>query len=524
MKNKKIMLWIFLAIGLTIAFFSYPVTITYDSSHYLWLTSLLTHEGSFADWDVARGPIFPLFIKICNSVFGHNSIGLLIGMYMCYLAMIVVCIMIYKDVLGDKKKFKYIFSVLFIILIVLNPIVFGYYHTLLTEFIGMTFAVLSCFLSWKWMIINFKENKLKYISITILFSLLATIAWLLKQPYVGTVLFPIIIAAIVSFVRNPKFKNLAQRVLTLIVCCVTLVIGVSVWNYVVNVNNVNIKQDRTSEGFLAAGILNGITEFELESNEKFDTVEKIYNNANLKNTDKEKMKEILEGTSKYKNYRVYKDKAGNFYILYGKNDNFSTTESMKFLLSSFFKNPKDILGGYITNYLATISVYETEFEGMKINIKKSINFKDTQEVSVIGFRIYGYNNDNVFPLSEEYDKYVTDYKSINKPITCINYIMRKAELPNTIIMKVSYLILPIVAFISIIKLFAFRKRYCEKCLRIIDMELILYLYSLMHILVHSTLGSTIDRYTVPALITTIIGFILNGYEIFYRKSFKINNR
>ena len=70
-------------------FFSYKVVITYDSSHYLWLSSLLSKNGDFSTWDVARGPIFPLFIRICNVLFGFGVNGVLTGMFIFYLVMLV---------------------------------------------------------------------------------------------------------------------------------------------------------------------------------------------------------------------------------------------------------------------------------------------------------------------------------------------------------------------------------------------------------------------------------------------------
>ena len=68
--NKKSIFAVIIACLITIMFFTYSVTITHDSAHYLWLTSLLTKsEGIFQYWDIARGPVFPLFIKICNKLF-----------------------------------------------------------------------------------------------------------------------------------------------------------------------------------------------------------------------------------------------------------------------------------------------------------------------------------------------------------------------------------------------------------------------------------------------------------------------
>lgn len=78
MKNKKTIIGMLLAIFITMMFFTYQIVITYDTSHYLWLTSLLTKNGDFGTWDVARGPVFPMFIRICNIFFGQSSAGILV--------------------------------------------------------------------------------------------------------------------------------------------------------------------------------------------------------------------------------------------------------------------------------------------------------------------------------------------------------------------------------------------------------------------------------------------------------------
>ena len=175
MKNKKNIAIILIFITLTMMFFTYKVTITYDTSHYLWLSSLLAQNGDFSTWDIARSVIFPLFIRISNILFGYNTTGLLVGMYIFYIIMIVTCYFIYKDTIKDEeccsKTMKWIFIILFLILIAINPMIFGYYHTLLTEFLAITLAILGCYLSWKWMNVNFKENKIKYSSYTVVLAI-----------------------------------------------------------------------------------------------------------------------------------------------------------------------------------------------------------------------------------------------------------------------------------------------------------------------------------------------------------------
>lgn len=527
MKNKKEITLLFTFVILTIIFFTYKVTITYDTSHYLWLTSLLTPNGDFSNWDVARGIIFPLFIRISNVLFGHSTTGLLIGMYIFYIAMLVACYFIYKDTIKDEsccsKLMKYILIILFFILIAINPMIFGYYHTLLTEFFGMTLAMLGCYISWKWMNVNFYENKLKYFIYTLVESILVIISWHLKQPYVTTVLFPIIIAAILSFVRNTNIKNLMQRVVTVLTCFIMLAISIKVWNITLEKNNVKIEEERTSEGFLSSGIIGGITEYSKKDVIDFDSTEKINNNDKLKEIDKKEMIKIINNNSEYKAFIVIDTKKENYDVIYCKSNTASTGEAIEYLLTIAVKDPKAVVKSYITNYLATTSWYNISFNGMNIVVDKKIDLKNTVEIKKIGFRIYEQGIDNVFPSSEELQPYTEVYRENNTPIRIVNIIMKNLEMPVTVVMKVSYLLLPIITIVSCIAVFIIKKRYDEKYREIIDLIVILYAFSLLHILVHSTLGSTIDRYTMPALATTFMGMLLNIYAIVYKNKYKIKD-
>ena len=359
-KNKKNLIILIFFIFITMLFFSYAATITYDSSHYLWLTSLLTKEGDFSTWDIARGPVFPMFIWICNLLFGHNSNALLVGMYALYLLMLGGCYLIYKETIKSEelfnKKLKYIFIFLFLLLVVFNPMIIGYYHTLLTEFIAITLAVFGCYFAWKWIDVDFFTNKKMYIIYTIEFALLTAVSWQLKQPNVSTIIFPVIIAAIVSFIRKPNFKNFLQRFITLLCCIIVLACSIKIWNTILENGNVEMRKDRSSSGFFAAGIINGLEGYEVREKEP------------------------------------------------------TTGEAIKIWFKELGKNPIKLIGHYVDNYLATISFYDIEFEGMKIKTNKNINLKHSAEIEAIGYKIYGYGNECVFPLSPEYEPYAADYR------------------------------------------------------------------------------------------------------------------
>ena len=126
MKNKKNIAIILIFMVLTMMFFTYRVIITYDTSHYLWLSSLLTQNGDFSTWDVARSIVFPLFIRVSNMLFGYNTTGLLVGMYIFYIIMIAICYLIYKDTIKEEKCCSKTMKCILLMLVYIYCILFYY--------------------------------------------------------------------------------------------------------------------------------------------------------------------------------------------------------------------------------------------------------------------------------------------------------------------------------------------------------------------------------------------------------------
>lgn len=523
--NEKNSLFVLLNILLFIIFFMYNVVITFDTSHYLWLTSLLSEGGNFAEWDVARGPIFPLFIRICNIFTGRNQGGLRIAMYIFYVIMLVGCYLIYKNTIKNEKyhnkRSKSRALILFIIFIALNPIIFGYYHVLLTEFIAVTLAVISCYISWKLIYINLNDNRKKFLIYTIVLAVLTPLAWLLKQPYVGTVIFPVIISAVISFVRQAKIKNLLQRLVTIIACVVMLVVGLKTWDLAIKVGNVKVEGTRTSGGFLSNGILSGIKFYDVLEDETFDTIKKIDDYQKITAEDKEKMKKVLNKESEYKYFKVINTNQEYYLVLYSTTDSISVDVALKLWFETLAEDPGRLINNYILNYLGTTSILKIEFDGMKIKILNDIDYVATVEIGGIAGKTFEYGDTNVFDLSTELEPYAKDYRRINKPLKIVNNIMKLLMLVCSFFMKLAYLILPFGTIISIIAVFRTKNRYYITYTRIIDMITILFSFSLLHILIHSMLGSTIDRYTLPALIPTFIGIYLSVYALKNRKKYRL---
>ena len=154
MKKYKNML---VLLTLTLVFFMYAPTICWDSANYVSYVQIFERISPMSSWDVTRGIVFPLMIYLSNIIFGKTTMGLLILMYIFYLIFIYFIYKILDEVLKCKNKERYISIIL--LLIYFNPIIFGYYHALLTEFVAITLSVFSCYFSWKYINIEHKNIK-----------------------------------------------------------------------------------------------------------------------------------------------------------------------------------------------------------------------------------------------------------------------------------------------------------------------------------------------------------------------------
>lgn len=173
MKNKKnIIIVLFCFIVLTVYYFQYSVSITWDSAHYLGYVKILEKTVPFSTWDVVRGPVFPFIIYFSNFLFSKSSQGLIMCTYFYYLIMLIFSYKIidyfFKKV-NIKEKIKKWFQFILIMLLILNPIIYGYYHCLLTEFVAITLSVISCYFAVIWLDTDFFKTKKRYLFLNILF-------------------------------------------------------------------------------------------------------------------------------------------------------------------------------------------------------------------------------------------------------------------------------------------------------------------------------------------------------------------
>lgn len=496
-KNKNVIL-VVSTILLTMFYFTYSVTITWDSAHYMSYVNILEKSLPFSNWDVVRGPVFPIIIYLSNFLFGKTVQGLLINSYIYYLLMLFFSYKILNEILPKNNK-KYKIILISLLAIILNPIIYGYYHVLLTEFIAMSLSVLSCYLAYKWIDCNF-TNKKKFILYLILFTFLTIITWFLKQPYVSVGIFPIFIAFIIRMFNKEKIKKKLSLIITLLFCLVSLVTSIGIWNHILESKGLDSNSKRNPTASLGNTFISAIKYFEINKcEENCDT-----NLKYLSNEEKKLYQYHLENNDNtYIIINIYNknDKLINREFIDLDSENIPTTTALIVIFENFFSHPLLIIDSYLSNYLAISNVYATTNENSdNYKVIKKIDLDFVNEISSIGLKPYSYTS-NIFYINDEAYQRVINYEQFNHAPKLLNYTMLILGKISIILFKLLFVFLPFVFLISLIQ----RIRTKEKKY---NMLIILFGYGLLHMILHTVTGAIIDRYAMPAYITTFLGIII----------------
>ena len=198
--------WALLFYGFLIALIDsyFPLVLSYDSGHYLWLSDLIKNSN-FSQWDIIRNPIFPLHLNLSKSFFSDSIIGLKIPMVIYHLAIfgiLYALILLAANYQSGKAKF-WVSTVTFL-LIACDPTILGYFHAVLTEYMAATIAALACLLGFKLYKSQFNSKQFWFLNLALI--LISLVGWHIKQPYLGIGLFPYTIAYLLMLTRRPGVK------------------------------------------------------------------------------------------------------------------------------------------------------------------------------------------------------------------------------------------------------------------------------------------------------------------------------
>jgi len=504
MEKKKIV-YLILGFILCIYFFLIPVHIFWDSAHYMTYVSIFEGVMPWNSWDIVRGIIFPLLIYISNLLFGKTVQGLLLLTFLFYLGMLLAVKLIIDQIFSRKeKKEKNIVSIIVFSIIILDPIIYGYYHALLTEFVAMTVSLVMCYLSWKWMHLDFFKDRKKYVIYSFVFFLGTIFSWHLKQPYVSITIFPVLIASIISILRSWNLKNILPRLTTVFSCIIGLVLSVLLWNNFLSSKDINLNTDRNVTASFGNQLLFGLNNYEFL---------KEFGEEDVQYLTKEEEKKLLQNKEKYHLVNIKKPNGkiiAQTLISLDSSENIGTGTAITFILKQLFTHPYLTIESYTSNYLAIANLFPKDTQdGANYWIDKDFTLDYCHENCIIatGVRL---KKSNVASMPESYYNLVSDYEQFNNSSIFLRGFLRITSKVAPNIFKIVILFLPVLIICLTVSTIKNRK---TKNIEFLTMLTILSWYSFLHLLVHVVTGASIDRYAAPIYIPVLLSFILYGYYL-----------
>ena len=457
-KVKKLP-WRYICPVLTIIlFFSFCAILTYDSGHYLSYVSIIEGNAPSSSWDIVRGPIFPFIIYFFNLLFGKTNTGLLIGLFLYYLIFSFSTYKLTSEITNHYKYHKLIQNLIVIILI-FNPLIFGYFHVLLTEFVAITLTILNLLIAYKWIFIK-ETNKKTSILYSVYFVVNIIFCYHLKQPYFIISFVPLLISAIVSIVNNHKKANVIYRLLTVLISLIFLVISIFVWDKTLDLMNADKKTGRDSTSMLGQQLLLA--------------------------------------------YQIPYDNNND-----GKNDQLSTAKAIELIIQEFSKNPFHITKIYLQNYCGLTSMCEiTTPNGYDFYSTSNLVGLSTYENTFIGYATYR-NEDNISPMKKEMAERASAYASPTNKSTFTN-IMNQLIIPANLLFKIATLLpLPTLVVLLFLKHKGKKKNKnkTESNNQLFYLSLLLLITSCSHLFVSAGVGLIIDRYAIEVFVPSLLGIV-----------------
>lgn len=499
-KNWKFIL----LIVLTITFFSSILILSYDSAHYLKYVEIFERKQHFYTWDVVRGPVFPLIIYSAINLFGRNSTGILIMFYLFYL-IFTFSIGKMLDRLIPEFKFKTIMKVILLCIVVLNPIILGYYHVMLTENVAITVMTLSCLISFIWLE---KDSKLSKWLISIYFVIMTTFAYFLKQPYAYVTVAPMLIASIYSIIKNHTFKNVRYHLINF--ASVVLVLGLSIvcWNKILVYKGVEMKSDRTSDGMLKTQIMSGSGNIRLSVIDNYDDIkDDSYLDENEKKIIQERdnnEKDTVLITIKKGTDVVDKD-----IVEVEKIKDISVAKSVGILGNTFIKHSGLVTESYLRNYCALSSICVIKYGEDGLYVSGDYSWSKLYENADIGYKTFT-EWGTFYYVYEEGELRAQDFKQPSHPGFMTNIIGKTMNISGYIY-KYLIIVFPLLFVIAVVLGIVFRKKMDLYQSKIYKYSLFLWGCSFICLLANVFVGLFIDRYAVfsyPIIMLGLFGFVL----------------
>ncbi len=503
-----------LLIVFAIIFFSLSEIITWDSAHYFSYIDIFEGQSPISSWDIVRGPVFPAIIYLSNFFFGKTVQGILITQFICYLINFFIIDYFLNVLFRGTKHYKFK-KIIYECILLLNPIILGYYHVLLTEFVSITLTMISIFFGY---LLTKSVSRKERILYGLHFVITITLSYFLKQPYLCCTLLPLLLSILISLSSQINLKKILDYSIIVLSSILLMFISIKIWNNYLKDNNVNMNTGRDSSSILATQLLNGVVYYSKEESYDFSN----YENDNLFSDDeKSKIKSASEVgddiivISIYKKHQII-DKD---IIIKSKNENLSSSSVILEIAKTFFKYPDIIIANYSKNYCALASLCKiTSPDGVNYSVAEGFDFIKTYENEMIAGKVYkeGFNEFYMLPEMQERVKYYSQY-TVETPLIKLENSIKPL---TNVLYKLSLIILPIIIIVLVITSIIVNVKSYKYNKNTLIISALMLCTAFLGIFANALSGSVIDRYSVEFFIPALIGEIS---FISYLKSIKKNS-
>lgn len=376
-------------------YFSLPAIVTFDSAHYHTFIPILEGRVPFAEWDIVRGPVFPTLLFISKLLFGFGSHGFVTFSGLWYLTTVALAFSLLRTHLGGSglSWFLVVFAT---VLFGADPLIIGYYHTVLTEFVAATIFVVSIGVALTWIKLDTSRDRLKFWMVNIWFAVALPLSYLLKQPYVTAAALPLCGAFLASLITTPCVRGLRNRTITLVLSFASLIVGIALWENYLPPEAKAKYTGRSSAALLSTQILQGLRGVVPVTASGQWLAE---NAPELREIPSAVRAELLASTGPDTCSQLFKLRGGAEYLVY-KCRTGSAVEALQFVLKNLYTFPIVTTHGYLESYLEIARAKEATLFG----------FREHGAIAFRAFRV-GQGQSNVFDISNpELASLVRGYK------------------------------------------------------------------------------------------------------------------
>lgn len=507
-KNKKRTIIFLILISIISAlYFLVPIIVMADSYTYYRNSRVICGMIPLSRWNLVRGFGLPSVLAISTTLFGDTAFGVLSGTYVFYLLFNILYFKIICNLVDKTNKIinKVLIYVVYLIFILFNPIIFGYYHGLLTEFVALTLSIYSCYISYKFLQTKVDYKNVKTYLYYLFYIVLFIFTWFLKQPYFTIAFFPLCAVILISIFKYKSFSDFLKRLSVLVISSACLFVSITGWSKFLDKNGVITTGDGSNSNFLKGAVFNGISNFRiLEYSDAYTDYELIKNDPYIKKSDKKliKLNKKFKIVELYNSDRSVKEK----FIIYYKGEDYEINDSLKFYFMALKKYPFEVIDSYYNNYLAMIDIYVSQraipdnyYYPAKIFDKNFNHENMTIGLSFLNME----DNKNYKWLDDTYMDNISNLKSkIDIPEKVSNMILKVSDIFFWGF-KIAFLGLPFITIFILIK-YIVKKEKKEND----EFALLLLLFAFLHSIFHVVTGAIIDRYVFVVFPEVILGYLL----------------